>query len=149
MPAERRRASRLAFRDGHLPPKARVRPGCEVVVVDLSSSGALVEAPWRFKPGSRCEVSLNLAGADTIVRAAVVRCFVARLERLAPVRYRAALNFECSVKVPERVDVLNGYQLPVDETPRAGSGVVGTPTDGRPGRPERHPRGFARESRRH
>jgi hypothetical protein len=149
MAVERRRAERLAFRDGYLPPKARVRPGCEVVVVNLSSAGALVEGPFRFKPGSRCEVTLGLEGAETLVRAAIVRCFVARLEKLAPVRYRAALNFECSVKVPKQLSALDGYPLPAAEPSRRGRGVGTTPTTAEHVPGETVSRSFVDEIRRH
>ncbi len=94
MHVDRRRATRVEFRNGHLPPAARVRPGCDVIVVDLSTTGALVEGQWRFRPGSRCELALAFASGDVLVRAKVARCFVARLGRLTPVRYRAALAFE-------------------------------------------------------
>ena len=99
MHGDRRSASRVAFRNGHLPPAARVRPGCDVIVVDLSTTGALVEGQWRFRPGSRCELALNFASGDVMVRARVARCFVARLGRLTPVRYRAALAFEALTDV--------------------------------------------------
>lgn len=126
MGGERRLASRLAFRNGCLPPRAHVRPGCEVVVVNLSSSGALVEGPYRFRPGGCCEMSLVLGDRDTVVRARVVRSFVARLARWAPVRYRAALSFECSVQMPERLGSLDGYELPADQPPKRERGVADT-----------------------
>lgn len=99
MRADRRRAARVAFRNGHLPPAARVRPGCDVIVVDLSTTGALVEGQWRFRPGSRCELALAFPSGEMLVRAKVARCFVARLARLTPVRYRAALAFEAVADV--------------------------------------------------
>jgi hypothetical protein len=94
----------VAFRDGHLPPRARIHPGSEVIVVDLSSTGALVEGQSRFRPGGRCELALCFGAGNLTVRARVARCFVARLERAAPVRYRAAIAFETIVDVPQWVE---------------------------------------------
>ena len=123
---ERRGSGRMLFAGGYLPPAARIRPGREVVVVDLSSGGALVEGPWRFRPLSRCDVHLHLAGKDLQLRARIVRCTVARLERLEPVRYRTALAFDQVVELPESWDALEGYRLPVDAAESTNPGVVDT-----------------------
>jgi hypothetical protein len=109
MRGERRRAARVVFRDGHLPPAARVRPGAEVIVVDLSSTGALLEGHGRLRPGGRCELTLALASGDVTVRARVARCFVARLERTAPVRYRTAVTFETLIDLSPRWQLATGY----------------------------------------
>ena len=103
---------RVAYRNGHLPPLARIRPGRPVVVVDLSTRGTLVEGPWRFRPGSRVEFLVQLETEPLHVQARVLRCFVARLGRHQAVRYRAALSFERPIVVPPRRELLDGYQLP-------------------------------------
>jgi PilZ domain len=126
MGADRRGAARLPFRDGYLPPRARVRPGREVIVVDLSGRGALVEGPWRFRPGSRCDLALALSAGEVTVRAKVTRCYVARLDRGDPVRYRAALAFDGAVAVPEQRGALDGYELLVHEPPKGRQGVADT-----------------------
>ena len=64
MCADRRVSGRMLFTGGYLPPAARIRPGRPVVIVDLSCAGALVEGPWRFRPQSRCDVHVQLAGQD-------------------------------------------------------------------------------------
>jgi hypothetical protein len=126
-PAEERRESgRMLFAGGYLPPAARIRPGRAVVVVDLSSGGALVEGPWRFRPLSRCDVHIHLAGRDVQLRARIMRCTVARLERLEPVRYRTALAFDKVVELPESWDALEGYRLPADAAESVTPGVVDT-----------------------
>lgn len=112
MAGDRRRAARVSYRDGHLPPLARIRPGRPVVVVDLSSNGALVEGPWRFRPGSRVEFLVKPEAEPLHVAARVLRCFVARLGRYQAVRYRAALSFERPIVVPPRRELLDGYQIP-------------------------------------
>jgi hypothetical protein len=73
--------------------RARVRPGREVTVLDLSSGGALIEADHRLLPGSLVE--LQLAGADgrLAVRGRVLRCSVSSLHP-SRITYRAAVAFE-------------------------------------------------------
>ena len=126
MRGERRRATRVVFRDGHLPPAARVRPGSEVIVVDLSSTGALLEGQGRLRPGGRCELTLALASGDITVRARVARCFVARLERAAAVRYRTAVAFESLIDLSPRWQPVAGYQTLTPDVTAAPSGVVDT-----------------------
>jgi hypothetical protein len=128
MCADRRARGRTVFTGGYLPPAARIRPGREVVIVDLSCDGALVEGPWRFRPLSRCDVHLKVTGQDVHLRARIVRCFVARLERQEPVRYRTALAFDRAVDLPERWDALDGYPIPADRSESSFCGVVDTPT---------------------
>lgn len=128
MRVERRRATRVVFRDGHLPPAARVRPGSEVIVVDLSSTGALVEGHGRLRPGGRCELTLALSSGDVTVRARVARCFVHRLERTAPVRYRAAVTFETLIDLSPRWQRLTGYAGVAVELRSSESGVAATRT---------------------
>jgi len=118
MAGERRRSARQLYRDGFLPPGARVRPGLDVVVVDLSDCGALVEGPWRFRPGGRCELALVVEGRELTVRSRVVRCYVARLDRGLPVRYRTALAFDGALAVPRLKGALDGYELRPAESGR-------------------------------
>jgi hypothetical protein len=127
MCADRRARGRMVFTGGYLPPAARIRPGREVVIVDLSCDGALVEGPWRFRPLSRCDVHLHVTGQDVHLRARIVRCFVARIERQEPVRYRTALAFDRAVDLPERWDALDGYSIPADLSESSFCGVVDTP----------------------
>jgi hypothetical protein len=127
MRVDRRVSGRMLFTGGYLPPAARIRPGRTVVIVDLSCGGALVEGPWRFRPLSRCDVHVQLAGKDVQLRARIVRCFVARIERQEPVRYRTALAFDQVVELPQRWDALDGYRIPVDLPEAAIQGVADTP----------------------
>ena len=72
MDADRRVARRVAFRNGILPPRARLRPGGDVVLVNLSNSGALVEGTFRFRPDARCELSVTEGAGESTFRALVV-----------------------------------------------------------------------------
>ena len=127
MHAERRESGRTLFAGGYLPPAARIRPGRPVVIVDLSCNGALVEGPWRFRPLSWCDVHLQVSSRDVHLRARIVRCFVARIERQEPVRYRTALAFDQVVELPERWDALDGYWVPADLSESGLRGVADTP----------------------
>jgi hypothetical protein len=106
MVTERRSAPRIRYAGGVLPPAARVRPGRDVVVVDLAPTGALVEGPHRLKPGSIVEVHLQLRAAPHVVRARVERCFVVSIARGSVVRYRAGIRFESWVPVDPPEDPL-------------------------------------------
>lgn len=109
---ERRGASRQTYADGRLPPAARIRPGAPVIVCNLSRTGALVEAHLRCKPGTRCEFVMAGDDGELVIRARVVRCFVARLTA-ATVRYRTALSFEQPlIPVPNFV-MATGYEVPM------------------------------------
>lgn len=111
MGGERRRAWRARFVNGHLPPAAKIRPGQEVVLVNLSQTGALFESPFRFRPGHYCELQIGAPPAAVMVRARVERCFVARLDP-ASIRYRTAVSFEVRVPVADSPDLLAEYRVP-------------------------------------
>ena len=135
--AEKRRWARREYSSGRLPPAARLKPGPQVVIVNLSRSGALVEGQARPRAGSACE--LEYTGPLGLVRtpARVARCFVARVEPAA-VRYRTALAFDALVPAPADPDLLAGYQLPARRTDDGAGGVVGARArrhDERPGWP--------------
>lgn len=108
---ERRRAKRTRFVNGHLPPAAKIRPGQDVVLVNLSQTGALFESPFRFRPGHRCELQIGTAPDPMLVRARVERCFVARLDA-SSIRYRTAVSFEFRVPMVDNSDLLAGIKFP-------------------------------------
>lgn len=88
--AERRGARRL------LPPQtpwadaAILRPGQDVVVVNISRTGALLESAYRMSPGARAELQL-LGVPRRLVRGRIARCQVSRLD---PVMYLGAVAFD-------------------------------------------------------
>lgn len=134
---EKRRWARREYSGGRLPPAARLKPGPQVVLVNLSRSGALVEGQARPRAGSTCE--LEYTGPLGLVRtpARVARCFVARVEPAA-VRYRTALAFDSLVPAPADPDLLAGYQVPARGIDGGSGGVVaarGRRLDERPGQP--------------
>ena len=76
MRGERRRANRVSFRDGHLPPAARVRPGSEVIVVDLSETNAAVTYVLGLCHGlKRAPILITQAKSELLFNWDAMRCF--------------------------------------------------------------------------
>ena len=94
MTPERRLAPRLTAAQAGIH-QIRFRGGRSARVVDLSATGALIEADWRLLPGSRVDVLVGEPAArkatGRIVRSHV--SFVGR-ER---VRYHGAVAFDARV----------------------------------------------------
>jgi hypothetical protein len=86
---ERRREARLAARGV----RARIQPGHRLVVIDVSSLGALVEGSIQLRPGSRVNVQLESDLRRQTLPARVLRCTVAMIDPKAGITYRAALSF--------------------------------------------------------
>jgi hypothetical protein len=73
-----------------------LRAGRELVVVNLSAGGALVESTTRLLPGTHVEVHVTGAHGRVLVRARVVRCSVWTVTADV-VTYRGALAFSTPV----------------------------------------------------
>jgi hypothetical protein len=73
--------------------RGKLRPGRPAQIVDVSAGGALIETDTRLLPGTRVELQLGEPVALYKVKARILRCHVAVLER-ERVRYRGALMFE-------------------------------------------------------
>lgn len=99
---ERRASPRRTHRECRWLVAARLRPGRDVRVLDLSSGGALVEGAVRLMPGA--PFVLHLMALDDVrhtICGTVLRCHVSGLDESAGVRYRAALGFDRHFRVPE------------------------------------------------
>ncbi len=69
---------------------ALLRPGLEVLLLDLGTGGALVESYTRMKPGTRAE--LQLFGTERrYLRGRIGRC---RVTHLDPLRFEGAVVFD-------------------------------------------------------
>ena len=73
--------------------RARMRPGYRLIVIDLSTRGALVEAGRPLRPGSYVDLQLETDARRESVAARVVRCAVAAIDAESGVTYRAGLSF--------------------------------------------------------
>jgi hypothetical protein len=98
-PQDRRLQQRIEYRAGVLPPTVKVRPGRDVVVVNLSPSGLLVEGVWRFRPGGSVELHIAFDGTPVGARGRVLRCYVSGIDRLTGIRYRAAIALSAPIMV--------------------------------------------------
>jgi len=90
---------------------AKARPGHRLVVIDISSRGALVEAPRPLRPGAHLELHLVTATASAIVHARVVRCAVAALDA-SEITYRAGLAFSDRCDVIREAPTPRGNRVP-------------------------------------
>jgi hypothetical protein len=107
---DRRRSRRLISPNEHGVVSARVRPGYDVTVIDLSADGALIESRRRLLPGACVDLHLQSIGrAAEIVRGEILRCAVAGLRENA-ISYRGAISFERRLWWLAR-DAAAGYQV--------------------------------------
>ena len=106
MSLERRRAPRVTYAAGVLPPTAAVLPARPVIVVNLSALGMLVETSWHIRPSCLVEVRLRFVASTLTVCADVLRAYVSALDRRRGIRYRAALAFSTRIVVPSEPGLL-------------------------------------------
>jgi hypothetical protein len=103
---ERRRAARrLPVADEALA-RVRVRAGHELRVLDLSSSGALVEGPTRLLPNTHIVIHLLTRSGRVLVRSRIVRAYVSEV-RAESLIYRGALVFDRGIDTQPA-----GYAVP-------------------------------------
>lgn len=78
---------------------ARLKYGPALTIIDVSAGGALLEAPFPFRPESDLVLELQWDDAGTIVPSRVVRCQVSGLD--GGLRYRGACAFRRPLDVPD------------------------------------------------
>ena len=120
--SERRRARRTNA-DGI---SARVRPGHRVHVVDVSASGALVEAARPFRPGADVDMQFERADQRLRIAATVVRCGVTAIDPERGPTYRAAVSFTGTFEWVREEGTLDGHRLPDDHSRRSRIGSRGS-----------------------
>ena len=100
---------------------ARIRLGHRLVVIDVSSSGALVEGPCPLRPGSRIEVQLDTEIRGSMVAAQVTRCAVSAIDPDSGVTYRSAIAFAESCDWVREAMTQVGYPQPGLTSPEPSS----------------------------
>ena len=93
---ERRGERRVAGGGPRFGAGAVLRPGPAVILVNISSRGALVESGGRLRPGAQTELHLCGHSARARVQGHVERC---QLVRLDPVRYHGAIVFDARIDI--------------------------------------------------
>jgi len=111
---DRRRARRRRTIHDHGIVSARVRPGREVSLLDVSAGGALVETAYRLLPGSPIELHVATTERRASMRGGVLRSAVVGV-RAAGMCYRSAIGF--NLQLSWFVDgEAGGYGVPTAET---------------------------------
>jgi len=90
---DRRLARRRRTVHDHGIVSARVRPGREASLLDVSAGGALVETTYRLLPGSPIELHVATSERRASVRGGVLRSAVVGV-RAAGMCYRSAIGFD-------------------------------------------------------
>jgi hypothetical protein len=96
---ERRRFTRWAPASTEALSRVRLRAGRELAVVNISSSGALLDGLARLLPGTNVDVHVTAAQGRVLVRARVIRCAVWQVTADV-IFYRGALAFSADVDLP-------------------------------------------------
>jgi hypothetical protein len=111
-----RRGARRRGAGEHGIVRARIRPGHDVTLIDLSPGGALIEGDRRLLPGSPVDLHIQSGDRHASMRGFVLRCCVVRV-RPASICYRGAIAFDRPLPW---FDELAGYELPRrgDATPQ-------------------------------
>ena len=89
--AERRQDPRVAGGGPRFGAGAVIRPGQAVVLVNICSRGALVEASVRLRPGAQTELHLCGDSTRARVKGRLERCHVVAIE---PMRYHGVVVFD-------------------------------------------------------
>jgi hypothetical protein len=108
---ERRTAPRRAVGAAEAIARVRLRGGRELILVDVSDAGGLVEGQARLLPGTHVDAHILTAGGRVLVRSRVSRAQVCRLAA-SEVTYRCALAFQQPVNTA-------GYGFPDPDSPKS------------------------------
>ncbi len=98
---ERRRAARRVPVAGEPLTGVRLRTGRELIVIDVSNTGMLVESCARLLPGTHLDVHVTTADGRVLIRSRVVRAHVSALHAEA-IQYRGALAFDRAIDTRAR-----------------------------------------------
>ena len=105
---------------------ARILGAHDIVLIDLSASGALIEGPRPLRPGARVEVHLAVDIRRFVLPAHVARCLVAAIDADHGVTYHAALSFERKFDWPCEGDTLAGSSMHEPAPPETGDRAAHT-----------------------
>ncbi len=121
VPTERRLTARAKIDELPWLSATRLRPGRDVVLIDLSTGGALIEGSARLLPGTRAVLQLLGTGGCLLACGSVLRCHVSAITSEEGVTYRGALTFDQAIDFGKEARVLSRYPVAMrqtDVTPR-------------------------------
>ena len=98
---ERSRATRRTVAADEPLAHAKLRTGAQLIVLEASSWGVLIETTERVLPGRHLDVHIVTSGGRMLVRCRVARAYVWRLE-VDAIYYRGALAFEQPIDASAR-----------------------------------------------
>ncbi len=101
---ERRRHSRRPAAELGGLRTARLQPGLEAVLMDLSSGGALVETATRLRPAMKTVLQLKTPHGELQVPGDVVRAWVSAILPDRGLLYRGAVRFDRTIDPPEGIE---------------------------------------------
>jgi hypothetical protein len=110
--------------------RATLRPGCVVVLLDVSSRGALVQAARPMRPGARVHLQVLTPVRRFSMVATVLRCMVWSLVGNDGVIYRGAIRFDHPVEWAWATPTRRVHGLPEHAGPSGATGgqrIPGTP----------------------
>ena len=93
---ERRTVTRRVPRADEPLSRVRLRTGRELLVVNVSNTGLLVEGTLRLLPGTHVDVHVVTPDGRVLVRSRIVRAYVFDVQPDS-VRYRGALAFDRTI----------------------------------------------------
>lgn len=99
---DRRSHPRLTSSELAVPTLVRIQRQPPVSLVNLSVGGALLEAPFQLRPGSRLTLDVLTSGHKVSVSLHLLRCFVSELKD--GLRYQAACAFDRALALPMPLD---------------------------------------------
>jgi hypothetical protein len=91
--SDRRQSPRYRLAPDHGSLSAQIRPGHQVRLVDISATGALIEAAHRLLPGRVVKLQIERAEQRVTLEGRLLRCTVTGLQS-SSVCYRAAIAFD-------------------------------------------------------
>lgn len=102
--------------------RATLRPGCIVVLLDVSAGGALVQAARPLRPGARVHLLVATPARQFTTVGSVLRCMVWSLVGDDGVIYRAAIRFDQRVEWNWADATRRVQALPEQSRPTVASG---------------------------
>ncbi len=116
VPTERRLTARVKINELPWLSATRLRQGRDVVLIDLSRGGALIEGGARLLPGTRAVLQLLGPGGCLLACGSVLRCHVSAITLEKGVTYRGALTFDQAIDFGKEARVLSRYPVTIRQT---------------------------------